>query len=150
MDSTIEYSTQEQDEQELIFFQSLKTEMRFLTTRKILRVVRVVLTSVAETLPTMEVYEITKKLPSTLQLIFVNCWKSNDHNKSAVHLDELVENVCKQQSKKGTLFTNEIDALKYILIVIKNLKIVFDKIGISVFPYSIINEYQQAVQEEAV
>ncbi len=140
----------QQEDQELLFFRSLKNEMHLLTTRKILRIVRVVLTSVAKSLPTTQVSEIAKKLPSTLQMIFVGCWKSNDPYKSVVHLDELVEDVCKVKTDKGVLVTNEVDALKYVLIVIKNLKIVFDKIGISVFPYSMINEYQQAVQEGAV
>ena len=124
--------------------------MRFLKTRKIVGIVRVVLASVAKSLPTTQVSEITRKLPSTLQLIFVTSSKSNDGYRSVVHLDELVDNVCNTETKKGVLLTNEVEALKYVLIVIKNLKIVFDKIGVSVFPYSMISEYQQAVQEGAV
>ena len=113
-------------------------------------IVRVVLTSIIKSLNITQLSEITKKLPSTLQLIFVTCWKLEDRYPPVVHLDELVENVCKTETKKGLLLTNEVEALKYVLIVIKNLKIVFDKIGVSVFPYSIINEYHQAVQEGAV
>ena len=138
------------EDQELIFFRSLKTEMRFLPTRKMVGIVRVVLASVAKSLSTTQVGEITTKLPSTLQLIFVSSWKSNERYQSVVHLDELVENVCKTETKRGALLTNEVEALKYVLIVIKNLKTVFDKIGITVFPYSMISEYQQAVQEGAV
>jgi uncharacterized protein (DUF2267 family) len=149
MNETAEFNPQK-DDQELMFFRSLKTEMQSLTTRKILKVVRVVLTSAAKSLPATQVVEITKKLPSTLQLIFMSCWESKEDRKSGIHLDELVDKVCQQQTKKGVLFTNEIDALKYILIVIRNLKLTFDKIGVSVFPYSMIAEYQQAVQEEAV
>ncbi len=138
-----------QDDQELVFFRSLKSEMYDFTTKKMVKIVRVVLTSVVKNLPSTQVSEMIKKLPSTLQLIFVGSWSSNDESTPAVHLDQLVENVCKAELKKEVLFTNEVEALKYVLIVIKNLKIVFDRIGISIFPYSIMSEYQQAVQEEA-
>ena len=124
--------------------------MHLLTTRKMVGIVRVVLASVAKSLSTTQVSEITRKLPSTLQLIFVSSRKSDDRYQAVIHLDELVENVCKTETKKGVLLTNEVEAFKYILIVIKNLKIVFDKIGVSIFPYSMISEYQQAVQEGAV
>ncbi len=148
--NSIAESYPQSEDQELMFFRSLKTEMRLLPTRKIVGIVRVVLTSVAKSLPTTQVNEVVKKLPSTLQMVFTHSWKANDQYQPVVHLDELVETVCNTETKKGVLFTNEVEALKYVLIVIKNLKIVFDKIGVTVFPYSMISEYQQAVQEEAV
>ncbi|HOX81928.1 MAG TPA: DUF2267 domain-containing protein [Chryseolinea sp.] len=149
MENKAEFYFQQAD-QELTFFRSLKSEMNVLTTRKIVRIVRVVLSSVAKNLSTKQISEVAIKLPYTLRMIFMNCWSPDHSQKSTIHLDELVEDVCNEKLKKGVLCTNEVDALKYILIVIKNLKIVFDKIGVSIFPYSIISEYEQAVKEGAV
>jgi uncharacterized protein (DUF2267 family) len=149
MRSTTEIKPQ-QDEQELVFFRSLEAELPFFSTKKIIRILKIVLTSVVKNLPSSQVSEIIMKLPSTLQLVFTGSWNTNDEYKPVVHLDELVENICKTETEKEILFTNEVDALKSILIIIKNLKIIFDKKGITVFPYSLIAEYQQAVQEGAV
>ena len=136
---------------ELHLFRSLESELNLSTTKKITRIVRIVLTSVMERMPETNVNETIQKLPSTLQLIFKGNWKSHDHHDPVLHLDELVENVCKEGDANSTkLFSNEVEALESVLIVIKNLKIIFDKIGVIVFPYSLINEYQQALQENTV
>ena len=149
MNITIESHLQKYD-QEMLFFRSLKSKMQVFPTRKIAGMVRVVLTSVIRNIPTKQVSEVVNKLPSTLQQIFVGSWDDNVKCNPVAHLDHLVENICKAEAEKEILFTNEVEALKYTSIVVKNLKTVFDKVGVSIFPYSMISQYEQAAQEGAV
>ncbi len=137
-------------EAEMLVTSSSKNEMYLSASRKVLRTVKVVLISVMKSLPASQGNEIIRKLPSALQMIFAGNWMAEMQHEPVMHLDEIVERVCENDSAKNeTIFTDEVDALRSVLVAIKYLKTVFDKIGIHVLPYSLINEYQQAMQEES-
>jgi len=85
-----------------------------------------------------------------LQLIFLGSWWQNEPRTPIRHLDELVElDYQEDKTQQDRLFSTEVEALRSTLTVVKYLKLAFDKIGISVFPYSVLLEYQQAVQHDS-
>jgi uncharacterized protein (DUF2267 family) len=139
----------DQDEQSVRFFKEVKSNLGLRSTRKIVRLVRAVLSQLRRTLSHDQSSMVIKTLPSLFQLLFVANWKYDDKQEPIMHLDELVDHVYQEDRKqKNSLFTSEIDTLNSIILVISKLDKFFGILGLNVFRYSLTQELKQAVIED--
>jgi uncharacterized protein (DUF2267 family) len=139
----------DQDEQSVRFFKEVKSNLGLRSTRKIVRLVRAVLSQLRRTLSHEQSSMVIKTLPSLFQLLFVANWKYDDKQEPIMHLDELVDHVYQEDRKqKNSLFTSEIDTLNSIILVISKLDKFFGILGLNVFRYSLTQELKQAVIED--
>jgi len=136
-------------EYETDFFRSLKRELHITSDERVKKTIYLILKVVRKSLNHSQTAQIIKAFPGVLQLIFVGSWGLNEPRKSIFHLDELVELVYLEDNmQQNRLFSTEVEALRSTLIVVKHLKLILDKLGINIFPYSVLREYQQAVQHD--
>lgn len=141
----------EQDEQSVRFFKEVKSNLGLRSTRKIVRLVRAILSQLRKTLSHEQSSVVIKTLPSLFQLLFVANWKYDDKQEPIMHLDELVDHVYQEDRKqKNSLFTSEIDTLNSIILVVSKLDKFFGILGLNVFRYSLTQELKQAVIEDPV
>lgn len=141
----------EQDEQSVRFFKEIKSHLGLRSTRKIVKLVRAVLSQVRKTLSHEQSAMVIKTLPSLFQLLFVANWKYDDKQETIMHLDELVDHVYQEDRKqKNSLFKSEIDTLNSVILVITKLDKFFGILGLNVFRYSLTQELKQAVVEDPV
>lgn len=137
------------EEQAVRFFREVKNELGIDSTRKIVTVVRCVLTQLRKSLTHDEATQLIRKMPDIFQLLLVSGWKYDEKEASIKHLDELADHVYKQtltQEKK--LFSTEIEALGTVLLVIKKLDKFFGLLGFNVLRYTITEEVKQAAAME--
>lgn len=89
-------------------------------------------------------------MPSLFQLVFISNWRYEEQKQDIVHLDELVESIYEEDQKNyQPLFKSEIEVLSGVIVVLNSLNKFFGLFGITAFPYPLIQELQQAVQEDA-
>ena len=151
MVSTLTYAetNTDQDEQSVRFFKEVKSHLGLRSTRKLVRLVRAILSHLRKTLSHEQSAMVIKTLPSLFQLLFVTNWKYDDKQLPIMHLDELVDHVYQEDRKqKNSLFTSEIDTLNSIILVVNKLDKFFGILGLNVFRYSLTQELKQAVIED--
>ena len=149
MVTTLAYT--DQDEQSVRFFKEVKSSLGLRSTRKIVRLVRAILSQLRKTLSHEQLTLVIKTLPSLFQLLFIANWKYDDKPEQIMHLDELVDHVYQEDRKQeNSLFTSEIDTLNSIILVITKLDKFFGILGLNVFRYSLTQELKQAVIEDPV
>ena len=151
MVSTLTYveTNTDQDEQSVRFFKEVKSHLGLRSTRKLVRLVRAILSHLRKTLSHEQSAMVIKTLPSLFQLLFVTNWKYDDKQLPIMHLDELVDHVYQEDRKqKNSLFTSEIDTLNSIILVVNKLDKFFGILGLNVFRYSLTQELKQAVIED--
>ncbi|MBA4056685.1 MAG: hypothetical protein C0490_18370 [Marivirga sp.] len=133
-----------QEEQSILFFKEIKSNLGFKSTQRIVKLVRAVLSHLRRSLSHEQTEVIIKNLPSLFQLLFVANWKYQEET-SVKHLDELVDNIYKEDQKsKDFLFTSEIDTLNTVILVLSKLDKFFGILGLNVLRYSLTQELKQA------
>ena len=148
MVSSLTYTNQ--DEQSVRFFKEVKSTLGLRSTKKIVRIVRAILSQLSRTLSPEQTNMVIKTLPSLFQLLFVANWRYDDTQQSIMHLDELVDHLYKEDRKqKNSLFTSEVDTLNSVILVITKLDKFFGILGLNVFRYSLTQELKQAVAQDA-
>ncbi|MGC3943487.1 MAG: DUF2267 domain-containing protein [Chryseolinea sp.] len=139
-----------QDEQSVRFFKEVKSNLGLRSTRKIVRLVRAILSQLRSTLSPEQTNTVIKTLPSLFQLLFVANWRYDDKQQPIMHLDELVDHVYQEDRKqKSSLFKSEVDTLNSVILVITKLDKFFGILGLNVFRYSLTQELKQAVAQDA-
>ncbi|HTE31014.1 MAG TPA: DUF2267 domain-containing protein [Chryseolinea sp.] len=147
MVTRIDYS--EQEELSVRFFKEIKNSLGFTSTRKIVKLVRAVLSQLRRTLSHDQATLVIKNLPSLFQLLFIANWKYEDKDTPIRHLDELVDIVYQEDRKShDSLFTSEIDTLNSVILVLTKLDKFFGILGLNVFRYSLTQELKQAIIED--
>ena len=145
--TTIQYSDQE--EQSIRFFNEIKHNLGFKSTKKIVKLVRAVLQQVRKSLSHEQTSIVIKNLPSLFQLLFVTNWKYEEESVSIRHLDELVDNIYQEDKRSNdSLFTSEIDTLNTVILVLNKLDKFFGIMGLNVLRYSLMQELKQAAAME--
>lgn len=132
------------------FFREVKNELGSMPTQKIVYLVRTVLSHIRRSLASHQIAELINKMPALFQLVFVSNWKYDEKQISINHLDELVESIYEEdQRNKKYVFKSEIEALGAVIVVLNCLNKFFGLFCITTFPYPLMHELQQAVQEDA-
>jgi uncharacterized protein (DUF2267 family) len=137
------------EELSIRFFKEIKNNLGFTSTKKIVKLVRAVLSQLRRTLSHDQASIVIQNLPSLFQLLFVANWKYDDKAAAITHLDELVDFVYQEDRKSDdSLFTSEIDTLNSVILVLTKLDKFFGILGLNVFRYSLTQELKQAVVED--
>ncbi len=133
------------------FFKEVKNNLGFTSTRKIVKLVRAVLSQLRRTLSHDQANLVIQSLPSLFQLLFVANWKYEDKDAAITHLDELVDCVYQEDRRsEDSLFKSEIDTINSVILVLTKLDKFFGILGLNVFRYSLTQELKQAVIEDPV
>lgn len=137
------------EEQAIRFFKEVKNELGINCSRKIVTVVRCVLSQLRKSLTHDQVSKLIRSMPDMFQLLLISGWKYDEKETSVNHLDELTDNVYKQTLLyEKRLFSTEIEALNTVLLVIKKLDKFFGLLGCNVLRYTITEEIKQAAAME--
>lgn len=137
------------EEQAIRFFKEVKNELGINCSRKIVTVVRCVLSQLRKSLTHDQVSKLIRSMPDIFQLLLISGWKYDEKETSVNHLDELTDNVYKQTLlHEKRLFSTEIEALNTVLLVIKKLDKFFGLLGCNVLRYTITEEIKQAAAME--
>lgn len=145
MTSTTNYLSME--ELAVRFFGEIKSELGFTSTRKIVFLVRSVISQLRKNLSHEQINNVIQKTPSLFQLLFISNWKYNERNLAINHLDEIVEGVYEQG--RQTLFTSEIETLNAVIVVLRKLDKFFQLMGLDILHYSLKQELKQVAIEDA-
>jgi uncharacterized protein (DUF2267 family) len=129
------------------FFGEIKNELGFTSTRKIVFLVRAVISQIRRNLSHEQINNIIQRTPSLLQLLFISNWKYNEKETAINHLDEIVEGVYKEG--KHSLFASEIETLNAVIIVLRKLDKFFRLLGLDILHYSLKQELKQVAIEDA-
>jgi uncharacterized protein (DUF2267 family) len=133
------------EEQAVRFFREIKNELGIESTKKIVVVVRCVLSQLRKSLSHEQASVLIRKMPGIFQLLLVSNWRYDERAESIQHLDELADNVYKQAiSSEKRLFSTEIEALNTVLLVINKLDKFFGLLGFNVLRYTMTQEIKQA------
>jgi uncharacterized protein (DUF2267 family) len=135
------------DELAVRFFGEIKNELGFTSTRKIVYLVRTVVSQLRRNLSHDQVSALIQRMPSLLQLLFISNWKYNEKETKINHLDEIVEGVFQQD--QHTLFSSEIETLNAVIIVLRKLDKFFKLLGLDILHYSLKQELKQVAMEDA-
>ena len=112
---------------------------------------RAVLSNIRRGLSDEEATVLIKKLPNPFRLFFFTNWRSGEKPATISHLDELVDNIYREDKRtRHALFTSEIDTLNTVILVLHKLDRFFGILQLNVFRYSLTQELKQAAIEEAV
>jgi uncharacterized protein (DUF2267 family) len=145
MTSTTSYLSME--ELAVRFFGEIKNELGFTSTRKIVYLVRSVISQLRKNLSHEQIANIIQRTPSLFQLLFISNWRYNEKETAINHLDEIVEGV--YQQGKHTLFASEIETLNAVIIVLRKLDKFFQLLGLDILHYSLKQELKQVAIEDA-
>ncbi|WP_276372547.1 hypothetical protein [Chryseolinea sp. H1M3-3] len=145
MTTTTSYLSME--ELAIRFFGEIKNELGFTSTRKIVYLVRSVISQLRKNLSHEQLTNIIQRTPSLLQLLFISNWKYNEKEIASNHLDEIVEGV--YQDGKQSLFASEIETLNAVIVVLRKLDKFFKLLGLDILHYSLKQELKQVAMEDA-
>lgn len=129
------------------FFGEIKNELGYTSTRKIVYLVRSVLSQLRRNLSHEQIAKVIERSPSLVQLLFISNWKIDEKQTSLNHLDEIVEGV--YQQGKQPLFTSEIEALNAVIVVLRKIDKFFKILGLDILHYSLKQELKQVAMEDA-
>ncbi|MBP9924835.1 MAG: hypothetical protein KBF45_02515 [Cyclobacteriaceae bacterium] len=134
------------EKHEVQFFRAIKRELNFSSTNQLIKTVRLVGTAIRKSTDPSRLALIINYLPDTVRWILVGNEQKMESHKIIRHLDELVETVyAEDYHSEKRLFTNEIEALKSTLVIVKYFTDLFKKLNVNIFPYPLCYECQQAV-----
>jgi uncharacterized protein (DUF2267 family) len=137
------------EEQAIRFFREVKNELGIDSTRKIVTVVRCVLSQLRNSLSHDQVAVLIRKMPDIFQLLLISNWRYEEKGIVVTHLDELADNVYRYTlSQEKKLFSTEIEALGTVLLIIKKLDKFFGLLDFNVLRYTITEEIKQAAAME--
>lgn len=109
-----------------------------------------VLHTIRDSLTYSQSAELIQKLPDDLKVIYVSDWKLNSRQLTLKHLDNLVEEVIKNdQRHHHQVLITEVSALYAILITLKILNKYIDILAFDFFNYSLKQELAEAMSEAA-
>lgn len=129
------------------FFGEIKNELGFTSTRKIVFLVRAVISQLRRNLSHEQIATVIQRTPSLFQLLFISNWKYNEKETAINHLDEIVEGV--YQEGKQPLFSSEIETLNAVIVVLRKLDKFFRLLGLDILHYSLKQELKQVAMEDA-
>ena len=129
------------------FFGEIKNELGFTSTRKIVFLVRSVISQLRKNLTQEQITKVIERTPSLLQLLFISNWKYNEKETAINHLDEIVEGVYEQG--KQSLFASEVETLNAVIVVLRKLDKFFKILGLDILHYSLKQEIKQVAMEDA-
>jgi len=129
------------------FFGEIKNELGFTSTRKIVYLVRSVISQLRKNLSHEQAAAAIQRMPSLFQLLFISNWRYNEKETAMNHLDEIVEGVYHQGQQ--ALFTSEIETLNAVIVVLRKLDKFFKMLGLDILHYSLKQELKQVAMEDA-
>lgn len=129
------------------FFGEIKNELGFTSTRKIVYLVRSVISQLRKNLSHEQAAILIRRMPSLFQLLFISNWKYNEKETAINHLDEIVEGVYHQG--QNSLFASEIETLNAVIVVLRKLDKFFRLLGLDILHYSLKQELKQVAMEDA-
>jgi hypothetical protein len=131
------------------FFSAIEKELGFKSPHKIIKLVRLV---VGHLFYKNSDQPKPDEAPDPVALHFT-CYTNElpaTGTAAIQHLDELVDTIyLEDQQKDDRFFTHEVHALSAVITVLKYMNKFFAFFRRYHFPYLLVNEYKQAVQEEA-
>lgn len=131
------------DEQGVLFFRNLERKLNGTPTQKMISLVSFTLRKVRGVFSSQQLSEIIAKAPSFIKWIGV---EDSIGEKRITHLDELVELMIAEDQKLGTgLFKSEIETLRIAILILKQIQVLFERVGISILPYTLERELQGAM-----
>jgi hypothetical protein len=135
------------NEHGILFFRNLKKKLNGTPTRKMISIVRIVLNKLRGSFSLQQLNDTLNNAPFFVQwLIGYNQQHEEIHIK---HLDELVELLITEDKQSGTrLFKSEIETLSIVILILRQIQILFEKVGISILPYTMERELQSAMISE--
>jgi hypothetical protein len=135
------------NEHGILFFRNLKKKLNGTPTRKMISIVRIVLNKLRGSFSLQQLNDTLNNAPSFVQwLIGYNQQHEEIHIK---HLDELVELLITEDKQSGMrLFKSEIETLSIVILILRQIQILFEKVGISILPYTMERELQAAMISE--
>lgn len=135
------------DEQVVLFFRRLKTELNCSSTGKVITQVRQILSKVKD----FSMDDAGSKIPPLLYLAVADVSSQpRQQEKEINHLDELAETLYFEDKQAGKgWFKSEIDALGTCIVILKRIKDLFSRIGVQILPFILSDEVNHAVSEEA-
>jgi hypothetical protein len=135
------------NEHGILFFRNLKKKLNGTPTRKMISIVRIVLNKLRGSFSLQQLNDTLNNAPSFVQwLIGYNQQHEEIHIK---HLDELVELLIAEDKQSGMrLFKSEIETLSIVILILRQIQILFEKVGISILPYTMERELQAAMISE--
>jgi len=141
-----------QEEQSIKFFKEINRHLGMRSRYKLVKLVRAVLSNVRKSLSEDQAALVVNRLPRMFRRLFTGNQNSGEQQISIKHLDELVDNIYKEdrRSHHHALFTSEIDTLNAVILVLNKLDRFFGILQLSVFRYPLTQELRQAAIEEAV
>lgn len=142
------------DSQAVKLFHELKGHLPYSSTRKIVSVVRTILSKIRARSASQPLANITPETSSIFHLLSV-CYQCNESERKSeiTHLDELVDDLyLEDQSRvaRKQLFKSELDALGIVATVLRKIEELFNSAGITAFSYPLTYEIQQASQEDSI
>lgn len=131
------------NEQGILFFKNLKRKLSATPTQKMISIVRIVLNKLRGSFSFQQLSD----TPSFVQWLVGN---NQQHEEIRIkHLDELVELLIAEDQRLGTrLFISEVETLRIVILILRQIQILFEKMGINILPYTIERELQGAMIEE--
>jgi hypothetical protein len=135
---------QQSDEHRILFFRNLKKKLNGTPTRKIISIVRIVLSKLKSSFSSQQLNETLTYAPAFVQLLVGH----DQHNREIQinHLDELVDLLIAEDKRLGTrLFKSEIETLNVVILILKQIQISFEKMGINILPHTLERELQGAM-----
>ena len=138
------------DSQAVKLFHELKRLLPYSSTRKIVALVRTILSKIRSSSSSQPLAGITPETSSIFHQLSVCYQCTGDSRTEITHLDELVDDLYKEDRSRTSgkqLFRSEIDALSIVTTVLRKIGELFNSAGISAFNYTLTHEIQQASQD---
>lgn len=136
------------DEEAVRFFHLIKKDLNCTSTRKIVSLVRIVLSKIRSSYTPQQLTAIVSKTPTWFHLLMVGNW-SSQNNKEIHHLDELVEEILLEDNfKESGLFKSEIDVLNSVISVLNRIQNLFKRAGLKALNTTLSSEVSYAVSED--
>jgi hypothetical protein len=135
------------NEHGILFFRNLKKKLKGTPPRKMISIVRIVLNKLRGSFFLQQLNDTLNNAPSFVQWLI---GYSQQHEEIHIkHLDELVELLIAEDKQSGTrLFKSEIETLSIVILILRQIQILFEKVGISILPYTMERELQAAMISE--
>ena len=143
MERAIDHSIS--DEAAAQFFVKLKKELNCKSTRKIVTLVRVIMSKIRINYTAQQLTAIVSKTPSWFHLLMLGNWQAGD-GKEIHHLDELVDEITRSAQLRDSGFArSEIEGLSCVIVVLSSIHQLFMSAGINPLNYTLSNELAYAL-----
>ncbi len=147
---TTETPSERTDEDAILLFQELKSDLTNFSNVQIVTMVRTVLSKLRSCLPAQHLHDVMRQTPPLFQFMFIGRPTHNEERES-LHLDELVQELVDEDKREGRgLFKSEIETLRLVILVLNRISFFFKHWGVNPYPYALTHELQQALQERPI